>query len=54
MYYVIYYSLPDDSIDKEIIEKHKTIILTVISRAEEVAGVLLDQTGVIQVNINNL
>lgn len=53
------YSLPSNNIsdeltDSESIRRYKTIILTVISRAAEAASIVLDQTGVIQVNKNLL
>ncbi|XP_060879763.1 copper-transporting ATPase 1 isoform X1 [Metopolophium dirhodum] len=41
--------ISDKLIDSETIERHKTIILTVVSRAAEAASVILDQTGIIQV-----
>jgi len=55
---MFYYSLPannisDELIDSETAERHKTIILTVVSRAAEAASIVLDQTGIIQVNENN-
>lgn len=58
MWYVFYYSLPpnnisDKLVDSETVERHKTIILTVVSRAAEAASVILDQTGIIQVNRNH-
>ncbi|XP_025416212.1 copper-transporting ATPase 1 isoform X2 [Sipha flava] len=37
-------------IDTDTIEKYKTVILTVVSRAVEAASTILDQTGVIQVD----
>lgn len=43
-------SIPNVFIDTRTVEKYKTIILTVISRATEAASVILDQTGIVQVN----
>jgi hypothetical protein len=56
---LIFYSLASANvsnglIDTDTIEKYKTVILTVVSRAVEAASTILDQTGVIQVNINYL
>lgn len=40
-------------IDTENDEIHKTIILTVTSRAPEAASIVLDQTGIVQVSRKN-
>lgn len=57
MQVVFCYSLPsnnetDELNDTETIASQKTVIITIISRAVEAASVILDQTGVIQVNKN--
>lgn len=42
--------MPDESNNTKPVDNNSTLILTVISRAVEAASIILDQTGVIQVN----
>lgn len=47
-------NVSDGLIDTDNVERYKTVVLTVVSRAVEAASTILDQTGIVQVNKNNI